>query len=409
MKVFFLNAVCGTGSTGNLVAGQIRQLRQNRDRGLAAFGVGEAKKVQPEECFKFNTKAGYYLHNALARLTDHTGLYSRRQTRKLVRKLKRYDPDVIHLHNLHGYYVNYEILFRCLKKLDRPVIWTLHDCWAMTGHCTHFVGAGCEQWKTGCRTCPLLREYPICYTRGDVRGNYRRKKKAFTSVENLVLVSPSRWLGDLAQASFLGKYPVRVIPNGIDTEVFRPRESRIRQQPGLEGKKILLGVANVWSGKKGLEDFYRLAQMLPEEYQILLIGLNEQQIRELPDGIIGICRTESPQVLAEYYSAAHVFVNPTYEDTYPTVNLEAQACGTPVVSYDVCGCPETIQPGCGQTVPCGDLQELHRAVLAWCGRETPIPVDRERLCQEYCYRTYMDLYTQICEKSSQEKRDTKRE
>lgn len=149
--------------------------------------------------------------------------------------------------------------------------------------------------------------------------------------------------------------------------------------------------------------------MLPEEYQILLIGLNEQQIRELPGGIIGICRTESPQVLAEYYSAAHVFVNPTYEDTYPTVNLEAQACGTPVVSYDVCGCPETIQPGCGQTVPCGDVEALHRAVLSWCGRETPIPVDRERLCQEYCYRTYMDLYTQIYEKSSQEKRDTKRE
>jgi glycosyltransferase involved in cell wall biosynthesis len=228
-----------------------------------------------------------------------------------------------------------------------------------------------------------------------VQGNYRRKQKAFTSVEDLVLVSPSQWLGDLARQSFLGKYPVRVIPNGIDTEIFRPRDTGIRQQPGLEGKKILLGVANVWSEKKGLEDFYRLAQMLPEEYQILLIGLTEQQVRELPDRIIGISRTESPQVLAEYYSAAHVFVNPTYEDTYPTVNLEAQACGIPVVCYDVCGCPETILPGMGSVVPAGDVTALKREAERWAMGEKPIPVSMEGLDCRTMARAYRDLYGEI--------------
>ena len=395
MKVLFINAVCGTGSTGNMIAGLISRLRQNDDEGLVAFGVGTARKVLPEESFKFNNKAGYYLHNAMSRLTDHTGLYSCLQTRKLLRKIEAFDPDVIHLHNLHGYYVNYEMLFRYLKEKKKPVIWTLHDCWAMTGHCTHFVGAECEQWKTSCKTCPLLREYPICYTRGDVAGNYTRKKNAFTSLDNMMIVTPSRWLGELAEQSFLGKYPVTVIPNGVDTEIFQPWKNEIRKQYGLEEKKIVLGVANVWNQKKGLQDFCKLAAYLPENYQIILVGLQEQQIQQLPGNIIGISRTENAVELAAYYCVADVFVNPTYEDTLPTVNLEAQFCGTAVVSYDVCGCPETVQPGCGELVPCGDVEALCRAVVAWSGHAEPVPVNREWLSKERCYESYCNLYKQV--------------
>ena len=395
MKVLFINAVCGTGSTGNLIAGLIERLRASCDKGLAAYGIRRAHKVLPGESLKFNTMAGYYLHNALSRLTDHTGLYSKAQTRYLIRRIKAYDPDVIHLHNLHGYYINYEILFRYLAGAGKPVVWTLHDCWAMTGHCTHFVGADCDRWKWGCEQCPLLRDYPVCYTRGDVTGNYARKKAAFTSVGRMTVAAPSRWLGNLAEQSFLGKYPVEVIPNGIDTDIFRFRESNFREKNGLLGKKIVLGVANVWGEKKGLQDFYRLAQMLPGDYRIVLVGLTDQQIQQLPDGILGIARTENAAALAEIYSAADVFANPTYEDTYPTVNLEAQACGTPVVSYDVCGCPETIQPGCGETVACADVNALCRAVTAWGDRAEPIPVDPARLSKDSCYGAYCELYSRL--------------
>ncbi len=395
MKVLYINALCGTGSTGNMVADLIAWLRENGHQGLAAYGVGTATKVLPGEILKCNTMLGYYLHNALSRLTDHTGLYAKTQTRYLIRKAEQFDPDVVHLHNLHGYYIHYEVLFRWLKRSGKPVVWTLHDCWAMTGHCTHFVGANCNQWKTGCERCPLLREYPICYTRGDVAGNYARKKAAFTSLENLTIVTPSHWLGDLAKASFLGKYPVKVIPNGVNTGIFRPRERDFRERNGLVGKNIVLGVANVWGEKKGLRDFFRLAKLLPEDYRIVLVGLTGQQLSQLPGGILGIARTENPAQLAEIYSAADVFANPTYEDTFPTVNLEAQACGTPVVSYDVCGCPETIQPGCGETVPCGDLEAMCRAILRWCRHSEPIPVNRAQLSRDACYQAYGELYQQI--------------
>lgn len=395
MKVMYINAVCGTGSTGNIIADLIEWLRANSDQGMCAYGVGQARKVMIGESYKFNTKAGYYFHNALSRITDHTGLYSKCQTRKLIRKIRRFDPDVIHLHNLHGYYVNYEILFRYLSSSGKKLVWTLHDCWAMTGHCTHFVTADCEQWKTGCETCPLLREYPICYTRGDVQGNYARKKAAFTSPANMTIVTPSRWLGDLAKQSFLGKYPIEVIPNGIDTDIFRPRESDFRRRHALEDKKIVLGVANVWSDKKGLRDFYWLAEHLPEDYRIVLVGLTEQQRTELPENILGITRTADAVQLAEIYTAANVFVNPTYEDTFPTVNLEAQACGTPVVTYDVCGCPETVQDGCGMTVLCGNKEMLLQQVTACCARWGKTPVSQTHLSKDNCYEKYCALYKQM--------------
>ena len=398
MKVYFINAVCGTGSTGNIIADLIGILRDGNHQSRVAFGVGEAKKVQPEEAFKCNTKLGYYFHNALSRLTDHTGRYSALQTRLLVRDIKKFAPDVIHLHNLHGYYVNYELLFRYLKKCNKPIVWTLHDCWALTGHCTHFVGANCRQWKTGCQKCALLREYPTCYTGGDVKGNYRRKKAAFTTLSDLTIVTPSQWLADQVQQSYLNRYPVKVIHNGINTDVFCSRESDFRVKHGLKGKKIVLGVAGGWSDRKGLQDFYTLAKQLPEEYQIVLVGLTKAQIESLPENILGLLRTEDGVQLAEIYSAADVFVNLTYEDTFPTVNLEAQACGTPVVSYDVCGCPETIRPGCGETVPCGSIRQTVDAVIGWCQTKERVRGDRQ-LSKEYCYAQYLKTYGQLTKKT----------
>lgn len=384
MKVYLINSVCGVGSTGALVADTVRQLRENGDQGRVGYGIGIARGVLPEEAFRFNHKLGYAVHNILSRFTDHTGWYSSVQTHRLIRDIEKFRPDVIQLHNLHGYYVNYKILFRYLSQWGGKVVWTLHDCWSFTGHCTHY--AHCGQWQTECHNCPRLREYPVCYTKGDVTGNFAAKRTSFTAIKQLHLVTPCRWLAQEVSRSFLGQYPIHVIHNGVDASVFNPQ-----QRSSCEAKRIL-GVANVWSARKGLQDFYRLAEILPEEYEITLAGLTEEQISRLPGNIRGILHTQDRQQLADLYAQADVFVDPTYEDTYPTTHLEAQMCHTPVVSYRVGGCEETIQPGCGETVPMGDVDALAAAVKKWAQRTDAIPVDREMLDARRCCREYLALY-----------------
>ena len=221
--------------------------------------------------------------------------------------------------------------------------WTLHDCWAFTGHCSYFTMVKCEQWKSHCSYCSQLRRYPACFAMSSVSKNFERKRRAFTGVKNMTLITPSKWLADLTRQSFLKEYPVEVHYNTIDTNIFKPTPSDFRKRYGLQDKIIVLGVANVWEDRKGLFDFYKLAEMLDDRHVIVLVGLSEKQIKELPKNIKGIQRTNSPQELAAIYTAADVFVNPTYEDNYPTVNLEAQACGTKVITYDTGGCRETIK------------------------------------------------------------------
>ena len=374
MNIFILNAVCGSGSTGRMVAEMAAFLKRHGHRVMAAYGVGEG----PEWAVKINSRPGYCLHNGLSRLTDHAGLYSRPQTRYLIQKIREFQPDVVHIHTLHGYYVNYELLCGFLTEAGIPVVMTLHDCWSFTGHCTHFTGIRCDQWKTGCASCPQLRRYPVCYGRGDAARNWQRKRQAFTGLPNLTIVTPSRWLGELAEQSFLGKFPIQVIPNGIDLTVFRPTPGASLPQ----GKPILLGAAGVWEKSKGLFDFYRLAWLLPE-HQIVLAGLSPAQRRALPPEILGLGHISDPRELAALYTAASVFVNPTREDTFPTVNLEAQACGTPVVTYDSCGCPETLLPG-GRAVAVGDVEALARTVREGLPAPgDPGPLDRERAMARY--------------------------
>lgn len=396
MKVLFINAVCGTGSTGRIISDLVQALKRDGDSARVLYGIARAEGVETEDAVKINHRAGYYCHNLLARLTDHTGLFSGVQTRFAIKKIREYDPDIIHIHNLHGYYIQYEILFRYLARSGKPIVWTLHDCWGFTGHCVHFAKASCIQWKTGCVHCPLLREYPVCYTRGDVGNNYRRKKAAFTAPKNMTIVTPSRWLAHLAGESFLGCYPVQVIPNGVDTAVFSPSPSNIRQRLGLTREKIILGVANVWTERKGYQDFLKMRRCLPDHWRIVLVGLTPAQAAALPDGIIGITRTNNPKELAELYTSADVFVNPTYEDTYPTVNLEAQACGTPVITYDPGGCPETIRPGMGWTVPVGNFPLLWERICQVLNGTAGVK-EESSACrsQNTCVRDYLGLYRNI--------------
>ncbi len=296
-----------------------------------------------------------------SRLFDRDGLSSRLATRKLIKKIKKINPDIVHLHNLHGYYINYKILFQYLNSTGIPVVWTLHDCWAFTGHCSHFAFAQCERWKNGCYRCPQKKAYPKSILMDRSKENYELKKKLFTVKENIHIVAVSQWLADLAGHSFLKNHSIHVINNGVNLGVFKPIPHE--EHSGY----IILGVASVWSGGKGLYDFYKLRKILDLKlYSIVLVGLSEAQIQELPPGIKGIRRTDSVQDLAQLYSKADVFVNPTYADSFPTTNLEALACGTPVVMYRTDGSPEAIDERTGVVVGQGDIDGLASAVEKIC-------------------------------------------
>ena len=394
MKVLFINMAYGAGSTGKIIADIMDMLKKNGTDVKARYGTGE--QSHNADAVKVSGKLGYYFHNAASRLTDHAGLYSWAATRKMIREIKAFQPDLIHLHTLHGFYVNYEMLFRFLKEADIPVVWTLHDCWAFTGHCTHFSQAKCTQWQTECRDCKLLRRYPQCYGRGDVRRNFLRKKRAFTGVKNLTITTPSRWLANQVSRSFLRDYPRTVIPNGIDRRIFRPQSSGLRKKYRLEDKKIVLGAANVWNTRKGLPDMLTLADRLGSAYQVVLIGLTERQLPDIPANVLGLLRTANQTELAQWYSAADVFVNPTYEETFGLTTVEAQACGTPVVVYQTDGCPETVAPGNGRLVPQGDMQALEYAVRDI--TDGSCRVDPQRVAQfekDAVYQDYLELYENV--------------
>lgn len=333
------------GSTGSLMMKEHYDLLKEGHDSYVFWGRGREASTEYE--MKFCSDFEVKLDVLQTRLDDRAGFHSTVSTKRLLDRLDSIDPDVVHLHNLHGYYINVQMLFNWLIGHHCRVEWTLHDCWAFTGHCAHFSYVGCQQWKDeGCsKGCPQLDCYPKTYNKTNCSNNYLDKKELFTSIphERMLLICPSMWLANLVRDSFLGKYRVAVRYNTIDRSVFRPIASDVKSKIGLAGKTMVLGVANPWTERKGLLDFFRLSRDLDnEKYGIVLVGLNEVQLKQLPPGIIGIKRTESKEELAAMYSAADIFFNPTYEDNYPTVNLEAEACGTVVITYDTGGCAETI-------------------------------------------------------------------
>ena len=310
-------------------------------------------------------KADVAWHGLVTRLTDRHGLASEGATRAFIREIERIQPDIIHIHNIHGYFLNYRVLFEYLAKCDIPVMWTVHDCWLYTGHCYHYSYIGCNKWKSECVQCPQRKMFPSSWWADRSKQNFRDKKAAFTSLpkERFTIVPVSRWMkGEMLQ-SFLKDYDFRVIHNGIDTKVFNIYDAtEVKRKYQLEGKRIILGVASIWCEEKGWNDFMRLAEQLDEHERLVLVGVDEKQQALLPKHVTGISRTENIRQLAELYSAAEVFVNPTWQDNYPTVNLEAIACGTPVVTYRTGGSIEAVTEHTGLVVEQGDVDGLLKAI-----------------------------------------------
>ena len=397
LKILQINTVCGSGSVGRIAVDIYHTLEKNGDKGMIAYG----RRTAPEgiRAFRFGSPLDMGAHVLSTFFRGEHGFASGRQTKRLIGRIRKWNPDVIHLQNIHGFVLQVEILFAYLKEAGKPVVWTLHDCWPYTGHCAFYDYTACEGWKTGCRACrEYQRTYPYALFRNHTIQNYERKRTAFTGVADLTIVTPSRWLAGEVKQSFLKEYPVQVIPNGIDRKCFRPVKSLLRQRLGLEGRFVILGVANVWERRKGLEYFVKLSGRLSEEYKVILIGLSKKQIKSLPENIIGLERTSGAEELAEYYSMADVFVNATLEDNFPTTNLEALACGTPVITFNTGGSPESVDESCGQVVPKGDTEALIKAIRQ--EREAPRQSESclkraERYEKYDRFREYVDLYHRL--------------
>lgn len=346
---------------------------------------------------KVGTHIDHYLHYFENRIFDREGLASRWNTRLFIKRIQNIKPDVIHLHNIHDHWLNYRLLFEYLNQTDIKVVWTFHDCWPFTGHCFHFVTKNCDRWKTMCHDCPLQHEYPKTLIDRSTK-NFELKKKMFGGNKNLSIVACSEWLGNFVKNSFFKDNPLTIIYNGIDLKVFQPT---LPKKSFEDGKVRILAVSNVWNKEKGIDDIFKLRDVLSDDYEITIVGLSEKQVKTLPSGIIGIKRTQNVQELVNLYSESDVLINPTYADTFPTVNLEALACGTPIITYRTGGSPEAIDEKTGVIVEQGDIESIAEA-LSRIRTFTFSPDEcRKRAAKFFmkdkCFDKYIDIYFKLIE------------
>lgn len=395
MKVVQVNTTCGVGSTGKICVDISKKMTEE---GIENYILFSSKT----NGYELGIQCADDLYIKAQALKSHVfgnyGFNSVKETKKIIQELEKIEPDIVHLHNIHGHDCSLEMLFQYIKRKSTKLVWTFHDCWAFTAYCPHFTFAKCDKWKTGCQNCPQFREYSILIDNSN--RLYERKAKILQDLD-MTIVTPSKWLENLVEASFLYKYPVEVIHNGIDLSVFKPTESNFRQRYGIsQEKKVVLGVAFDWGIKKGLDVFIELSRLLdPEKYQIVLVGTNNATDVQLPKNIISIHRTQNPKELAEIYTAADLFVNPTREDNYPTVNMEAIACGTPVLSFATGGSPESIDVLTGSVIECGDFLVLKDKIYEMTKLKrnyySNCLIKSRRFNKSHQCKAYYDLYKKI--------------
>lgn len=389
MKVVQINTF-SYKAAGNIMINLHKAMLEKGIDSYVAWGRG--RKAENNHEFYMNDDFGVKLHGLYTRITDKTGFGSQRSTHKLIKWIDNINPDIIHLHCLHGYYINIELLFDYIKAKNKKVIWTQHDCWAFTGHCAYFDAVRCEKWKTSCHGCVQKGTYPASKLMDNSKENWQRKKRLFTGLD-MTIVTPSKWLANLVKQSFLKEYPVKVIYNGIDTSVFRPCfNEEIRKKYSPDGKPIVLGVASEWTERKGLPDFVALAKGNPNIH-VVVVGVTPKQIKHLPDCITALQRTNNVQELVELYSVADLFFNPTYEDNLPTTNLEAIACGTPVVTYPTGGSVEPINNRNGAIVRANDFVNV-LACIKRVNRRDGIALD-SAFVKETMVDQYVNLYFMV--------------
>ena len=392
MTVVQINVTCGIGSTGKICLEIANLLDEKNIENYIFYSQGQSYF---KDSIKLSDAKYIKLQALKSRVFGNYGFCAKNATKKLIKSLKAIMPDVIHIHNIHGHNVNLKLLFDYIKANKIKVYWTFHDCWAFTGYCVHFDMVGCEKWKTGCNGCPLRKQYSWFFDKSEKL--YKKKKELLAGLD-LTIITPSKWLAKLVKESFLKGYEVKVINNGIDLDTFKPTKSNFKEKLGLQDKYIVLGVAMPWSRSKGLDVFIELSKKLGDCYQIVLVGTDDNIDRNLPKEILSIHRTNSVQELVQIYSSSDVFVNPTREDTYPTVNMEALACGTPVVSFNTGGSAEIVDSSCGIIVNKDDVDALIAGIKHVCENK---PYSKEKCClksqdfdRKVRYKEYMELYNE---------------
>ena len=400
MKIAHINTTRGRSGTEGVVFTIHNMLVERGDTSIVTYGRGPVL-INNDENHRIGTDVDVLGHLVQTRILDNHGFASRHATIKFLIWLESNNPDVVHLHNIHGYYINCELLFEYLKVRRINVVWTLHDCWPITGHCTNFEYINCEKWKYDCGRCGQLAAYPKTLFVDRTKKNLLRKRRVFSGVERLSIVTPSKWLSEIIHRSYLDQYPVSVINNALDLEVFRNKNGNFKARHCIEKKFMILGVAYVWGGGNGFDYFLRLSADLPSEYVIVLVGLTKRQVSFLPAGIIGIERTANVEELVEIYSEANVFCNPTLDDNFPTVNIEALACGTPIITFRTGGSPEAVGEDCGIIVEKGDYNGLIGAISEIRHNQSVYsPENCRRHAEKYFdkrtrYLDYLQLYNSL--------------
>ncbi|MGM9741755.1 MAG: glycosyltransferase [Candidatus Cryptobacteroides sp.] len=416
-KLLQINPVLRTSTSTGRIMKEIGELAMaNGWESYVAYSKG--RDGLPESTsipVPVGSRASVAWHGLQTRVLDRHGLGSELATKRFIEDIRRIGPDIIHIHNIHGYFLNYRILFDFLSKSGIQVIWTVHDCWLYTGHCYHYMYAGCDRWKTGCGHCPQTRKFPQSWFRDRSARNFRDKRDAFCSMpaDRLTIVPVSDWIRSEMSESFLKDYRFQVIHNGIDTTVFSPQpqaSSEVRNRYGLGDRHIILGIASIWSEEKGLNDFVEMAGKLAGDEIIVLVGMDREMLDRtlsvcgkecLADRIVPVKRTADVHQLAELYSTADVLVNPTWQDNYPTVNLEAISCGTPVVTYRTGGSIEAVTEDTGYIVNQGDVDGLLSAVrrVESLGKEHFRENCRSRAVENFRkedrYAEYIELYDRL--------------
>lgn len=398
MKILQINTVYGEGSTGAIAKSIHDACIRDGIECLVAHRCVKTGSTPIEGSLQISSKWDSRIHGWFSQLTMFKGMGSYTKTKAFIRKVKEYSPDLIHLHNLHGSYINIHLLFKYIKENDIPVVWTLHDCWAFTAICSHFVLSNCDRWNNGCGACPQRKRFSKCPI-DMTKHVWNAKKKWFSGVNKLTVVTPSNWLNSLVCRSFLGQYPTKTIYNGIDLQVFSKTKSNFREKWNLLDKKVVLGVAFDWGYGKGLDVFVELSKSLGDDYKIVLVGTNDSVDKHLPNNILSIHRTQDKKDLAAIYSAADVFVNPTREEVLGLVNIEALACETPVITFNTGGSPECIDDSCGVIVDVNDVDSLKREIIRVCANapfEKESCRTRSQMFDNDKYvENYIDLYKKI--------------
>lgn len=397
MKVLQINSFFSEGGPPRIVKGIYDTIIENGDECVLA--AARANPLPGMDIYKIGNKLTTYYCALSSRLFDNDGFVAVSSTKRLIKRIRNYDPDIIHLHNLHSYYMQVEGLFSYLKECGKPVVWTLHDCWPMTGHCPHFTMTKCNRYKTGCYQCPQKTSFPASYGLDQSRRNWNRKKAAFSGVPRMTLVPVSQWLDSVVKESFLKEYPTRVIYNGLDLKPFRHVKSNFRERYGLEEKKLILGVALHWTEKKGLYDYFKLAGMLDDSYRIILVGDIGDGIQELSGNIIPIEPIYDDNKLAEVYSTSDLCLNLSYEETFGLTSVESLACGTPIITYDLTAVPEIARMFEAPVVHAGNIGELKKTIENYFQGNTPDKhYDVSCFDEKVLYQQYYDLYKELLEK-----------